>query len=268
MGCAFSLLTSCVQSRTSKLLRNVNAISNDVNIDTQHNESKNCIRTQGTVYFSDSELNSADQNRNQVGKGKPAIESVNGATYNLQIQIRDSGIVLIGDNNNIDFRQPPGKDMRSMTDNHVIVGDRNEIKEPYDLPSPGVAPQLVKVFKQMASIVDKLHPLRDKGKWNEFDQTLNLLQSEYESRPEIKCFLVLERCVGLTYRKRLEKARKFAEDALQIVNSELDGLSREILHLLAHVALASIFRREGQEGKKLGCASDCLENAKQSGEKL
>ena len=268
MGCAFSFLKSCVQSRTSKLLPNVNAISNDENVDTQHNESKNCIRTQGTVCFSDSELNRADQNRNQVGKGKPAIESDNGATYNLQIQIRDSGIVLIGDNNNIDFRQPPGKDIRSMTDNHVIVGDRNEIKEPYDLPSPGVAPQLVKVFNQMASIVDKLHPLRDKGKWNEFDQTLNLLQSEYESRPEIKCFLVLERCVGLTYRKRLEKARKFAEDALKIVNSKLDGLSREILHLLAHVALASIFRREGQEGKKLGCASDCLENAKQSGEKL
>ena len=268
MGCAFSFLTSSVRSRTSELVPNVNALSNDENVDKQQNESENCIRTQGSVCFSDSDLNSADQNRDQVLKGKPAIESVNGATYNLQIQIRDSGIVLIGDNNNIDFRQPSRKDMRSMTDNHVIVGDRNEIKEPYDLPSPGVAPQLLKVFKQMASIVDKLHPLRDKGKWSEFDQTLNLLQSEYESRPEIKCFLVLERCVGLTYRKRLEKARKFAEYALKIVNSKLDGLSREILHLLAHVALASIFRREGQEGKKLGCASDCLENAKQSGEKL
>ena len=127
MGCAFSFLRSCVQSRTSKLFPNVKAIS-DENVDTQHNESKNCIRTQGTVCFSDSELNSADQNRNQVGKGKPAIESVNGATYNLQIQIRDSGIVLIGDNNNIDFRQPPGKDMRSMTDNHVIVGDRTKLE--------------------------------------------------------------------------------------------------------------------------------------------
>ena len=253
MGCAFSFLTSSVRSRTSELVPNVNALSNDENVDKQQNESENCIRTQGSVCFSDSDLNSADQNRDQVLKGKPAIESVNGATYNLQIQIRDSGIVLIGDNNNIAFRQPSGKDMRSMTDNHVIVGDRNEIKEPYDLPSPGVAPQLLKVFKQMASIVDKLHPLRDKGKWSEFDQTLNLLQSEYESRPEIKCFLVLERCVGLTYRKRLEKARKFAEYALKIVNSKLDGLSREILHLLAHVALASIFlaRRAGRKKARM-----------------
>ena len=27
--------------------------------------------------------------------------------------------------------------MGSMTDNHAIDGDRNEIKEPYVLPSPG-----------------------------------------------------------------------------------------------------------------------------------
>ena len=49
MGCAFSFLTSCVQSRTSKLVPNVNAIGNDENVDTQQNESKNCIRTQGSV---------------------------------------------------------------------------------------------------------------------------------------------------------------------------------------------------------------------------
>ena len=116
MGCAFSFLTSSVRSRTSKLVPNVNALSNDENVDKQQNESENCIRTQGSVCFSDSDLNSADQNRDQVLKGKPVIESVNGATYNLQIQIRDStGNVLIGDNNNIDF-QPSGKDMGSITE--------------------------------------------------------------------------------------------------------------------------------------------------------
>ena len=79
MGCAFSFLTSCVQSRTSKLVPNVNAIGNDENVDTQQNESKNCIRTQGSVCFSGSDV---------------------------QIHIRDSSIFLIDDNNEIDFRQP------------------------------------------------------------------------------------------------------------------------------------------------------------------
>ena len=35
---------------------------------------------------------SAQTNKN--GKGKPAIESVYGATYNIQIHIRDNGIVV------------------------------------------------------------------------------------------------------------------------------------------------------------------------------
>ena len=344
MGSAFSFLTSYVQSRTNESEPNesepnVNAFRNDENVNTQQNDSENFIRTQDGVRCSDSELNSADQNRE-----KAAIESVNGATYNLQIQFRDStGNVLIGDNNNIDF-QPSGKDMGSITEvdappmdmtnrttapvdvktqisttapvayiditaNNVIVGDRNEIKmpsrsdrvstydslmrhrrpndttdfsqmngktecyrrlysTPYRLPSPGVAPQLKEVFEQMAKIVDTLYPLRDKGEWNEFDKKLNLLQSEYESQPEIKCFLMLERCVRLTYQKRLEEARKIADDVLQIVTNELYGLSREILGLFTNIALASIFRREGEEGKKLGSASECLENAKQSGESL
>ena len=116
-------------------------------------------------FFSDSGLNNADQNRRQVLKGTPAIESVKGGTYNLQIQIRDStGNVMIGDNSNIDF-QPSGKDMGSIT-------------------------------------------------------------------------------------------------------SYLCGLSPKFLGLFTNVTLASIFRHKGEEVKKLGSASDCLKNAKQSGESL
>ena len=161
-------------------------------------------------------------------------------------------------NDTIDFSQMNGK----------TECDRRLYSTPYRLPSPGVAPQLEEVFEKMAKMVDTLYPLRDKGEWNEFDKKLNLLQSEYESQPEIKCFLMLERCVRLTYQKRLEEARKIADDVLQIVTNELYGLSREILGLFTNIALASIFRREGEEGKKLGSASDCLENAKQSGESL
>ena len=50
--------------------------------------------------------------------------------------------------------------------------------------------------------------------------------------------------------------------------SYLCGLSREILGLFTNVTLASIFRHKGEEVKKLGSASDCLKNAKQSGESL
>ena len=195
MGCAFSFLTSSVRSRTSELVPNVNALSNDENVDKQQNESENCIRTQGSVCFSDSDLNSADQNRDQVLKGKPAIESVNGATYNLQIQIRDSGIVLIGDNNNIDFRQPPGKDMRSITEVDA---------PPMDMTNRTTAP--VDAKTQISTTAPVTY-------------------------------------VNIT------------------ANNVIVGDRNEI-------KMPSRSDRVGEEGKKLGSASDCLENAKQSGESL
>ena len=195
MGCAFSFLTSSVRSRTSELAPKVNALSNDENVDKQQNESENCIRTQGSVCFSDSDLNSADQNRDQVLKGKPAIESVNGATYNLQIQIRDSGIVLIGDNNNIDFRQPPGKDMRSITEVDA---------PPMDMTNRTTAP--VDAKTQISTTAPVTY-------------------------------------VNIT------------------ANNVIVGDRNEI-------KMPSRSDRVGEEGKKLGSASDCLENAKQSGESL
>ena len=219
MGCAFSFLTSSVRSRTSELVPNVNALSNDENVDKQQNESENCIRTQGSVCFSDSDLNSADQNRDQVLKGKPAIESVNGATYNLQIQIRDSGIVLIGDNNNIDFRQPPGKDMRSITEVDA---------PPMDMTNRTTAPVDAKTQISTTAPVTYVNITAN-----------NVIVGD---RNEIKMPSRSDRV------------------------STYDSL--EILGLFTNVALASIFRREGEEGKKLGSASDCLENAKQSGESL
>ncbi|PFX13944.1 hypothetical protein AWC38_SpisGene21937 [Stylophora pistillata] len=338
MGNTFSCLTRCVQSLTDELVPQVNE-----NIDTQQNVSENCIRAQESVCCSNSELNSEDNNGNQIVKGKPAVKSANSATYNLQIQIRDpTGSVMIGSNNNIDFHRS-GQHMRSISEvdappmdmasrttapvdeetqiltktpitynitaNNVIVGDSNEIKvppssdresnfdfrmshrrldgavgfdeanakrtferqlhsTPYRFPSPGVESQLAKAFDKMKEIVDKLYPLRDGGKWEEFDEALNEIQSKHESQPEIKCFLTFERCVRLTYQKRFVEGRKLAEDALSIVNNEFDGTLRDVLSLLGNVTLARTFRREGEEKRKLGRAFDCLEIAKQSGDRL
>lgn len=210
MGCAFSFLTSSVRSRTSELVPNVNALSNDENVDKQQNESENCIRTQ---------VNSADQNRDQVLKGKPAIESVNGATYNLQIQIRDSSIVLIGDNNNIDFRQPPGKDMRSITEVDA---------PPMDMTNRTTAPVDAKTQISTTAPVTYVYI------------TANIVI--VGDRNEIKMPSRSDRVS--TYDSLMRHRRP--NDAIGF--SQMNG-GRE-------------------EGKKLGSASDCLENAKPSGESL
>ena len=140
--------------------------------------------------------------------------------------------------------------------------------DPLVLPSPGVHPDHKKVFDRMCLIVDQLYPLRDSGQWQQFENSLNRLQSRYGIHPAIKCFLLLEESVKLTYQKRLKAAKKKAEGALNIVNNEpvISGTSHDVLKILANVALASIFRRLPM--KKPGKAFKCLQDARESSKRL
>lgn len=141
--------------------------------------------------------------------------------------------------------------------------------EPLMLPSVGVDPGLKKVFHKMCGIVDQLYPLRDSGKWQEFEKALNRLHWRYDIHPAIKSFLLLEESVKLTYQKRLKAAKEKAKASLNIVNNEanqISGASQNALRVLGNVALASIYRR--LQRKKLGKAFNCLKVARESSEWL
>lgn len=134
--------------------------------------------------------------------------------------------------------------------------------EVLELPSFGVDSRSQRLFHIMVEIINMLYPLRDRGKWQEFNFALNWLRLKYEHYPEIQCFLLIEESVQLTYQKQLKRAKKLAGSALNIIWSEFSGASREVLRVLAYAAYASIFRR--QPRKKLGKAFKCLEKAKES----
>ena len=154
-------------------------------------------------------------------------------------------------------------DQNRKTDQNIGTNFRKRLfSSPKQLPSPGVEPRLEKVFEEMAEIVDHLYPLRDRGKWKKFELAWNQFQFKYRSQPEIKCFLLLEESVKLTYQKCLTEGKNMAEAALNIIHNELDGVSHDVLRVFANVALASIFRR--QPKKKMGKAFECLEKAKES----
>jgi len=143
------------------------------------------------------------------------------------------------------------------------------LPSPLQLPSAGVEPRLVKVFDVMCTIVNQLYPLRDRGEWPEFEEALLTLQAEYDNLPEIKCLLLLEESVTLTYQKSLKAAKAKAEQCLNIVNNEaskISGASKDVLIVLGNIASASIIRR--LSNMKLGKAFKCLEEAEQSGERL
>ena len=137
------------------------------------------------------------------------------------------------------------------------------------LPFAGVEPQLAVVFDEMRTIVNQLYPLRDRGKWQEFERALLELQTKYDKHPEIKCLLLLEESVKLTYQKRFEAAKRTVKQSLNIVNNEeskISGASQNVLIVLGNVTSASIYRRLPK--KKLGKAFECLKEAKQRGERL
>ena len=70
----------------------------------------------------------------------------------------------------------------------------------------------------------------------------------------------------LTYQKQLEKSKKLAKTAVNIINnSDLNEALRNVLRVLAN-ASTSMFRR--QPKRKLGKAFKCLEKAKESTVKL
>ena len=140
---------------------------------------------------------------------------------------------------------------------------------PLQLPSAGVEPRLTLVFDVMCRIVDQLYPLRDRGEWLEFERGLLQLQTKYDKHPQIKCLLLLEESVKLTYQKRFKAAKRTVKLSLNIVNNEeskISGASQDVLIVLGNVASASIYRRLPKQ--KLGKAFECLKEAKERGERL
>ena len=141
------------------------------------------------------------------------------------------------------------------------------LSEPLLLPSAGVEPRIKRVFNIMGGIVNQLYPLRDGGKWQAFEMALNRFHSRYND-PAIKCFLLLEESVKLTYQKRFKEAKRKAKTSFKIVNNEIEGNSisgtlQDVLRVLAKVASASIFRRIPKKNreKALGCLEDAMESS-------
>ena len=170
---------------------------------------------------------------------------------------------------NPDLQEALSFDPNRATDSNIQRSVRLQLfPSPLQLPSAGVEPPVTRVLCVMCTIVDQLYPLRDRGEWLEFEKTLLELQTKHGRHPAIKCFLLLEESVKLTYQKSLKEAKRKAKECLNIVNNEesaISGASQDVLTVLGKVASASILRRLPQ---KLGKASKCLEDAKESGERL
>ncbi|KAJ7389373.1 hypothetical protein OS493_031900 [Desmophyllum pertusum] len=209
-------------------------------------EHQNDVEIQDRPNSNDSEL---DRNQETTPDFRPCVETGDRDSVDEEAQISErpvvTNIVSIGDNNVL----------------NICVQSSDQI------PAPGVHPLVREVFIKMCEIVNLLHPLRDYGKWLEFGDALNRLHQKYDSHPEIKCFLLLEESVTLTYSENFKAAKKKAMESFNNVHAiKIDGALQDVLTALANIALASIYRRLPKQ--KLAKAFQCLQNAMWSGERL
>lgn len=194
-----------------------------------------------------------------VERGNQASSQVSSPANNINIL---SDMVVLGDGNQIYVSNIDRMflvDLRGNVTQMLLFPLPSEVPQ---LPSLGVDSRSQKLFDTIAELINMLYPLRDSGKWQEFQNALKELRFKYRDYPEIQCFLLIEESVQLTYQKQLKKAKKLVGGVLKIIESEFSGASREVLRVLAYVASASMFRR--QPSKKLGKAFKRLEKAKES----
>ena len=203
-----------------------------------------------------------------VDPGKQALVDEESQVSTLRNNVNIiSDIVVLGDGNKIYVQNIDRMflvDLRKNVQEILLFPLTTEFFQ--RLPSPRVDSQLQRLFDIMAEIINLLYPLRDQGKWQEFEEAVSKLRLKYGHYPVIKCFLLLEESIQFTYQNKLKRAKKFAQASINIANNELNGASQDVLRVLGNVALASIFRR--QPKKKIGKAFKCLEKAKESGERL
>lgn len=194
-----------------------------------------------------------------VERGNQASSQVSSPANNINIL---SDMVVLGDGNQIYVSNIDRMflvDLRGNVTQMLLFPLPSEVPQ---LPSLGVDSRSQKLFDTIAELINMLYPLRDSGKWQEFQNALKELRFKYRDYPEIQRFLLIEESVQLTYQKQLKKAKKLVGGVLKIIESEFSGASREVLRVLAYVASASMFRR--QPSKKLGKAFKRLEKAKES----
>ena len=194
-----------------------------------------------------------------VERGNQASSQVSSPANNINIL---SDMVVLGYGNQIYVSNIDRMflvDLRGNVTQMLLFPLPSEVPQ---LPSLGVDSRSQKLFDTIAELINMLYPLRDSGKWQEFQNALKELRFKYRDYPEIQRFLLIEESVQLTYQKQLKKAKKLVGGVLKIIESEFSGASREVLRVLAYVASASMFRR--QPSKKLGKAFKRLEKAKES----
>lgn len=118
--------------------------------------------------------------------------------------------------------------------------------------------EVIAFLEQSAQVIETLLPLRDDGKWEEFDRQVEQLLEKYEENTDSRIAVILEQAMAACYRNELSSAENFVKKAMAVF-PQVPTLLVRLMKGRASCYLAGIYRRDKM---KLGKAQRCIEAAK------
>ena len=93
-----------------------------------------------------------------------------------------------------------------------------------------------------------LHPLRDDGRWAEFDRVAQELEDQCGGDLTKRIIICLEKSLALSYRKELERSEDMINDVVKKI-AQTNGSVRLLLEVLVNCYRAGLHRRRKMLGK-------------------
>ena len=103
----------------------------------------------------------------------------------------------------------------------------------------------------------RLHPLRDDGRWTDFDRVAQKLLDQAGGNLTCQIIITLEKSLPLSYQNRLEESENLLNKAIKKI-AQTRGSVRPLLEMLSKCYLAANYRRR----KMLRKTVKCLDEAK------
>ena len=101
-----------------------------------------------------------------------------------------------------------------------------------------------------------LHPLRDNGRWADFDRVAQELLDKAAGDLTCRIIICLEKSVALSYQKEIERSEDMVNNAVRDI-AKTSGSDRRLLEVLSNCYLAGLYRRK----KRIGTTQHYLEIA-------
>lgn len=135
-------------------------------------------------------------------------------------------------------------------ESRTVVKEDNECVK-VNLPVPPNSSDDVE--KGIFTILNLLHPLRDSGKWQEFNNVAENLRLKNQENLTFNILITLEQSVVESYHNKIEKAEEMVNEALEILEKSKmkakDATSYLYLITMAHIHLTGFYRRQNKHGK-------------------